>query len=351
MVSRNCALALFLFGPAALAAPPAATAPSAAPAPAPAPEKAAAPQGTAAKAPKAPAPAAAPATAPVPAPAAPEKQSAPAEEPAPGNSTPGDAAAVAQPEVAPAPVTLAEDAPSSEAKPSSTEAPEARYPLPVPSDAPTPFVRKGPLPSHFELGLTSTSTWYTHRSFDLFSDNNASSAFGLMAGYVIWSDDPLSLVPEIGLSANGEESRALFGGDTSTRLDALTLHAGASLRYALLPFLEPEVRVTAGAARLDAEMSTANDPRLKSGTLWTPLVTLGAGFSLHTRPGAFESRSGNLRSLLLGGTAEGGYQLEGSVDLTMKPDRESANVATSDMSLGTLERSGPYFRIAGFVRF
>jgi len=194
--------------------------------------------------------------------------------------------------------------------------------------------------------------WYTGRGFDLFSGNDVASSVGASIGYAVWTDGPVSLVPELGASVDSQGSDGLFGGTLSrTNLDVTNLYGGGSLRYALLPVLEPEVRLAVGASRLKASVDTSTGETLSTDALWAAFGSLGAGLTLRTRPGALETQSGSLRSLAFGITAEGGYLLGQSVDLTPVPEHTSGRVHTENMSLGSLGRSGPYVRVAAGVRF
>jgi hypothetical protein len=215
-------------------------------------------------------------------------------------------------------------------------------------ETPLPPARAG----RFNVSLGVDSIWYTKPSFDLFSDTDVAHAFDVSVGYAVWVDGALSLVPELGWNTNSQSASGLFsGGLTSTSLDANTFYAGASLRYDLLGFIEPEARVTGGFTLLDATIDQSAGPSPLESKATSPFLSLGAGFTLHTPTGMLRTNQGSLGSLILGVTVEGGYTIAKSMDLDPTPQHPSGRIATTDMGLGTLARSGPYVRTALSVRF
>jgi hypothetical protein len=211
---------------------------------------------------------------------------------------------------------------------------------------------EAPAKSRFNVGVNVDTVWYTGRSFDFFSDQNNVTSPGVSVGYAIWMDDPVSIVPELGWSTHTATANNLFGGAIErTELREHNGYAGLSLRYGILSFLEAHARFAAGMSFLRASVQPGGGvPKLGDNGL-SPFGSLGAGFNVHSPAGALETRSGSLRSVIAGLTFEGGYQLGGAVDLTPAPDGDVGRVATQYASLGSLERSGPYFRTSLVVRF
>jgi hypothetical protein len=315
--------------------------------------------------------AAPPATAaPIPAPA--PRAEAPASVPNGAPSEPARAApipATAAPTTAPAapiaatPVTLAEPPPATTpvAGSAPSAAAPARFALPAPADAPPPPRPKGPVESRFNVGINLDALWYTGRSYDPFSKNNVAQNTGLSLGYAVLLSGPLSIVPEIGFGLDSQSSSSLYGGAIqSTELDTKRFYGGVSVRYALLSFLEPHGRLAGGASLMNVTVAPGSGdlttpppsfaPSLTD-TKVSPFASLGAGFTLHTPNAALETQSGALRSLVLGLTIEGGYVLAKSVELTPVPEHPPGRIPTTDATLGTLERSGPYVRASVVARF
>lgn len=299
-------------------------------------------------------------------------------------------------ETPPAPVTLPEESDSAPAAVAPTEgsapaastpkspaaeqpAPQqaaAPRPAPVQSAAPPPLVAApavppavapvqsspprdsgvrrstGPINSRFNIGANVDTVWYTGPSYDFFSERNNESSPGVSAGYAIWMDHPLSIVPELGWSTHGVHQDALYGGAiTRAELKTHNAYGGLSIRYEIISILEAHVRVAGGATFLNSSVQpNAVSPKLEQDDV-LPFGTLGGGVTVHSPAGALETRSGKLRSVLAGVTFEGGYRLGASADLTPQPTEEPGRIPTRYMSLGTLERSGPYFRTSLVVRF
>jgi hypothetical protein len=275
---------------------------------------------------------------------------------------------------APTPVTLPEDSQSTTPAPTAASAPPAPPPAPVApapvASPPPPFASprvaapsgtsadtgverpKGPIHSRFNAAVNVDTVWYTGKSFDFFSERNNSTVPGLSVGYAVWMDAPLSLVPEIGWGTNTVSQDGLFGGAIGrTELLSHNAYGGLSLRYGILSFLEAHARVAGGASFIEASMSPGGAASRFEDSVVSPYGSLGAGVNLHSPAGVLETRSGGLRSVLAGLTFEGGYQLGGSVALTPKPADDPGRIPTTYMSLGSLERSGPYFRTSLVVRF
>jgi len=229
-------------------------------------------------------------------------------------------------------------------------APPAARPNPPDADA-APYKPLGPLKSHLNIGLNLDTVWYTGPSFDFFSEKNNSTSPGVSLGYSLWIAEPLSIAPEIGWGTNTVSQDGMFGGAiTRTELKSQDAYGGLSVRYGLLSFLETHVRVAGGASVIDALVEPSLSSSLEASTV-APFGTLGGGLSLHSSAGALETRSGALRSVLAGITIEGGYRLGGDLDLTPTPTADAGRIPTTYMSLGKLERSGPYVRTSLVVRF
>jgi len=212
--------------------------------------------------------------------------------------------------------------------------------------------RLGPLDDHVTVQFNLDTVWYKDKSFDFFSDHDNATSPGVSVGYSIWLDKSLAIVPEIGWSMSSQSASGLFGGAINrTELKAQRAYAGASLRLGLLSFLGAHARVAGGASFLDATVQPSSPNTTLEDTGMSSFVSFGGGLTVHSPAGALETQSGSLRSLLFGVTVEGGYELGGSVDLTPVPTGDTGRIATEYMKLGTLERSGPYFRSSLVVRF
>jgi hypothetical protein len=207
--------------------------------------------------------------------------------------------------------------------------------------------------SRFDVRLDLDTVWYTKQSFDFFSSHDASVVPGISVGYAVFHAEPISLVPELGFSANGEDASGLFAGAlTHTSLASKNVYGGLSVRWDLLSFFDVAARLSGGASfvHVEVEPSISNAGPLKDdGT--SPFMTVGGGFTVHTPARTFQTRTGGFRSLIAGLAVESGYVLAGAVDLTPSPSGDQARIKTTYLSLGRLDRSGPYIKTSLTVRF
>jgi hypothetical protein len=205
-------------------------------------------------------------------------------------------------------------------------------------------------PPRINLALNIDQLWHTQKSYDLFSDDNLQVSFGASVGYAVWVNGPWSIVPELGFGLDERSGGSRYGAIQTAKLDSFRGYAGASARYLLLPFLEPHVRLTGGFESLEASVHTDTGESFE-GTAHPVFGSLGAGFSVHTLPGMLTRKRGGLGALVVGAVVEGGYTVAQSVDLALPAAGPAPRAPTETASFGTLERSGPYVRIAANVRF
>jgi len=206
-------------------------------------------------------------------------------------------------------------------------------------------------PPRVSLALNVDQIWHTQKSYDLFSDNDIQASLGGSIGYAVWIQGPWSVVPELGFGIDQSSGGMRYGGVIeSSELDSFRGYAGGRVRYLLLPFLEPHVRLVGGLESLQASIRSSTGESFENSA--TPFFgTIGAGFSVHTLPGQLTQQRGGIGTLVLGFVFEGGYTFAGSMDLALAPAGPVARAQTETTGFGTLERSGPYLRFAADVRF
>ncbi|HEX7669670.1 MAG TPA: hypothetical protein VF395_08815 [Polyangiaceae bacterium] len=260
--------------------------------------------------------------------------------------------------ISPEHVTLEETPPPATPAPGSTAAsaePATHVAAPAAADAQvsaTPSAEREPAVSRFHVGLNFDGMWFTRRSYDLFSKDDVAENTGLSLGYAVWNDGPWSVVPEIGFGVDSQSASGLFqGAIDSTELDTKRYYGGVSAHYQLLSFLDPHVRVAAGASVIDVALTPGSAGTSLTDTKTSPFASLGGGFTLHTRAGTFETRSGALRSVVFGLALEGGYVFAKAVSLTPAPEHASGRIPVTDATIGKLDRSAPYIRASLVVRF
>ncbi len=128
------------------------------------------------------------------------------------------------------------------------------------------------------------------------------------------------------------------------------LTAGASLRWALLPWLQPYVRVMGGVERWDVTL-TPNDyvnvPLVDGG--WSAVGSAGLGFALRSH--------GLLGPLGLEFSAESGVTMVTTANVLVSPQTPSDATAAADqlttrpVRLGGVSDSAVYLRFGATVRF
>lgn len=236
--------------------------------------------------------------------------------------------------------------------------------IPAPSSAPAnpaasavadaaPRAPSGPVESHFRVQYDTDTVWHTGPSYDYFSKNDLGVSRGATAGYALYLDPRLTVVPELGfgIEQDSDAGPVLGGTISSSSLDAVRVSGGVSGRYALLSFFEPHLRVASGAERLEARMVPRSGPADVQNSQWSPFLTLGGGFTVHTPGGALRTQQGSFGTLVIGLTAEAGYSFAPSMDLSTAPEHTVGRIPAVDAKLGAVERSGPYLRIAIALRF
>ncbi|HET6340263.1 MAG TPA: hypothetical protein VFG30_43945 [Polyangiales bacterium] len=305
-----------------------------------------------------PAPTAAP-TAPAPAAYQPAVLNPPAAEPPPPSAT--TTAPAAQP-AAPAapnghfPAYPRKDAPSSAEQADIVSGRAAllrdrRFtPQTVDTAEVEPPVRHGDPRARWTVALSLDSVFYTDVGYDLFDDDNVSTRLGVWAGYDIAELAPrTTLAIELGFGAEAQE-QGIWQGALRTQLESQTFSAGASLRYALFSWLDPQLRASTGITRIAFELESDDSNSFDDHAL-SGFGALSAGVLVHTPAQLLENRRGEFASLNIGLLIEGGYALRSSVNVD--PTRKAADhaIPITEAELGELALSGPYVRSSVVVRF
>jgi hypothetical protein len=283
--------------------------------------------------------------------APPDVAPAPEEPPAADTAPPPDEAA-APPKSDKAPPPPAVISPAARPRPKLAAAPWSATATPPDEDVVSRArADEGPIESRFNVRLDLDTVWNASSSFDLFSDRDTLVYPGIAIGYAILRSERLALIPELGFQGNHTTGGSVLGGAvSSTSLTTLNPYVGVSARWELFPILDLAARVSGGASFLSFDMDTATDSTRLSDDHVAPFLTVGGGFTLRTLDAAFETRSGALRSLVAGLGVESGYVFAGSVDLTPSAAGDG-RIDTRYLSLGTLERSGPYVKTSLSARF
>jgi hypothetical protein len=190
--------------------------------------------------------------------------------------------------------------------------------------------------------------WHTDPGFHLFSNNDIAPRPGISVSYDLLQLAPaLVLAPEVGYAVEHEDTGVILAPIEQADLSAHHLNVAARLRYQLYGWLEPQGKLAAGLTF--SEIALSYDGRTVEQADKSPFVALGIGFLLRT-PDRFTT-SGNYASLSGGVGVEGGYLLSSALDVSVGSDADDGRIRTERASLGAVSRSGPYLRVAAFVRF
>jgi hypothetical protein len=220
----------------------------------------------------------------------------------------------------------------------------------APSEAEAP-VRHGDPRARWTLALSLDSVFYTDSGYDLFDDDNVASRLGVWAGYDLVQLTPRAvLAVELGFGAEAQE-QPIWDGVLVTTFESQTFSAGASVRYALFSWLDPQLRASAGVTRVAFELDTLGDSGTFDDHAASAFGALGAGVMLHTPAAMLENRRGEFASFSFGVLIEGGYALRSSVDVNPTQATSDHAIPITQAALGELALSGPYVRSSVLVRF
>lgn len=204
--------------------------------------------------------------------------------------------------------------------------------------------------ARWTIGVSLDSVFYTDAGYDYFDHDNVSPRFGGWAAYDLAELAPrLTLAVEVGFGIESHE-QGNWEGALRTELDSQTFSGGVGLRYALAPWLDPQVRVSGGVTRLAFSLDTPDSGRFEDRAL-SGFGALGAGVLLHTPAQLFENRRGQFSSVSVGVLVEGGYALRSSLDVTLSRSASDHAIPITEANLGELALSGPYIRSSVVVRF
>jgi opacity protein-like surface antigen len=228
--------------------------------------------------------------------------------------------------------------------------------IPVVVNQPSPPDVEG-APRTYEYRFTATLDlanvlWRSGQGYDLFSTNDAAWRIAVGIGYdVLKLPNQWIVAVEAGYLAEPDHGSAqgLLGGSLSGTVSASTLLLGGSLRWSMTPWIAPYGRLGLLASRIAMDIhANSTDPTSPaSGASWSHHKwaeggTLGAGVMLNLLP-RMRVNAGLL--------VEGGLWLQRAVDIRLDSNLPTGALSTSGARIGALENTGPYFRLAGMLRF
>lgn len=208
--------------------------------------------------------------------------------------------------------------------------------------------------TRFSLLLHGDVVWHQARSLDFFSEDGTGTRLGLSFSMdLIELGQNATLDLGVGYSLENLSSGSALGSfATSAKLSAQHLALTPSLRYKLLPWLSPQLRAFGGASFVETTVDYALRGQQKDDTV-TPHFGAAAGFMASFTPAG----GGALSRTLLGVVVEGGYVVGSAIQVKLNDEpasskaSEGRRIEANGAELGEVERSGPFLRIAGALRF
>lgn len=245
-----------------------------------------------------------------------------------------------------------------EATAPATQAPAAETPAanPAPPADSASTQPMAPLSALINLHLFVMNVWNKDPGYDLFSRDDVGQRVGLTAEVDLLhltTDTILSVEAGVGGEAesNGNTPAALAGNST---LGATHVLAGVGLRHAVLSWLALQLRAHGGLSFTELKLtSNGSDKDLTSETK-NPYGALGAGLLFQTEPRRLDPQRTSFNSVAFGVRCEGGYLMSPSIALafpSQSVDLPEQRVRSIGAPLGSLDRSGPYLEVSGFLRF
>jgi hypothetical protein len=217
--------------------------------------------------------------------------------------------------------------------------------------APQPEARHGDAGAAIAVAASIELPWNTDPGYDAFAEDDVAPRFGVWATYDLLAlREDIFVAAGAGIDFESAQENGLLGGQLDTELDAIAVYGTAVARYVPVSWLQPHVRLSGGAQRVNVQLDVAFERFKDAATL--PFGTLGAGLTLRSPTRLFESRRGTFAALSFGVMVEGGYALVAPLSVTLDGDGPAeTDIALAEAELGELERSGPFMRVSLVARF
>jgi hypothetical protein len=206
----------------------------------------------------------------------------------------------------------------------------------------------------FALGFSVDAVWNTNQGYSFFSRHDATPRLGLWLGHDLLSlHRKLFVAAELGWGMENLGPSDAYGLTLRSKLITHTFFGAATLRWALVPWLQPHARIAAGASLLSMEVteSVGLGQNKDSDHAASPFGSLGAGVLLRTPTRLFENDRGEFAWLSFGILIEGGYAVRGPVSFALGQSHGSREIPVASAKLGELSLSGPYLRTSLVARF
>jgi hypothetical protein len=197
------------------------------------------------------------------------------------------------------------------------------------------------------ISLDLETSWRLDQGYRLLSSSRTASKTGVTLSYdVTRATDAPRLA--LGLGYHGESSTGEWANGNGVGLDVASGSLSAALRWPILSWLEPQLRVAADLAR--ARLSIENRESTLVDSTWSAGASAGAGIRLRTGTARIGGLSGG-HLFALAGIIEGGFHVGQPLSFAARgqPTASGApddRISAAPVVLGSLGRSYPYLRVS-----
>jgi hypothetical protein len=195
--------------------------------------------------------------------------------------------------------------------------------------------------------LDLETSWRLDQGYRLLSSSRTASKAGVSLSYDVTRATGAPRLA-LGLGYQGESSNGNWVNGRGIGLDVASGSLSAALRWPILAWLEPQLRVAADLTRAHLSIESRESALVDSA--WSAGASAGAGVRLRTGTARIVSMPGN-GLFALAGIIEGGFHV--GQPLSFAAGRQAPPATTPDdrisaapVMLGSLGRSYPYLRLS-----
>ena len=218
--------------------------------------------------------------------------------------------------------------------------------VPAAAAAPPELTAAPPPRLPVALSLDLETTWRLDQGYRLFSSSRTASKTGVSLSYDVTRAAGAPLLA-LGVGYHGESSNGDWA-NGRVGLDVASGSLSAALRWPVLSWLEPQLRVAADLTRARFWIESREAALVDSA--WSAGASAGAGLRLRTGTARIAAMPGRAR-FALAGIIEGGFHVGQPLSFAA---RRQATVTTptddrisaAPVTLGSLGRSYPYLRLS-----
>jgi hypothetical protein len=230
---------------------------------------------------------------------------------------------------------------------------------------PAPAAPLSPLSPAVSVGIVIDNTWNRDGAYDFFSEDDLATRGGVFAAWDALAFSSLILAVGVELAGGSSSDVGPFAADASgfspapvtrSEIEHTDLGGSLGLRYGLLPWVSPHVRVAGGASLVSTKIDGFGTSVKRDQT--QPYVSAGVGLTLQSANHRVHKTRRRFNSIAVMGVVEGGFLASGAIDFELPeqqptdPDADTPQeIRVLATPLGRLQRSGPYLRVGLLAYF